>query len=291
MTIQWITEAPDTRPGSGLNTKIFAGGKAHLVYVVNNQLTYAIGSPGQLFVILIGGGPVASQVYQWIRHDNVLPSLQGNAVIQFDLALDSRGRTHLCFQGMQDQMTLGGVRHAVWDGSHFVPSPDVLCKPAPSTRGSGVAMAIAKDDAVHIAFFDSEWLGLRYATRAHDSDPFQIEDIDLLAGPYSSPSIAVGSGGEIGISYIVGTAWPHYALKYAEKMPSGWVTDTADPDTVPPMASTSPQLITNSLVIDANGVPHIAFFSGASGGPGIRHATWTTAGRSFWAIKIGRAHV
>src|SRR5262249_6787629 len=90
--------------------------------------------------------------------------------------------------------------------------------------------------------------------------------------------------GETGITYIV-EGHTGFQLIYAEKRPSGWIRDTADPDTAPFAVSAGPEQITNSLVIDANGVPHIAFFGGGPGGPGIRHATWTTAGRGFWAIS------
>ena len=57
MTIQWIAESPDRTSGSGENIRlcIDATGKAHLAYTESNRLTYAIGSPGQFFLVLTGG--------------------------------------------------------------------------------------------------------------------------------------------------------------------------------------------------------------------------------------------
>jgi hypothetical protein len=293
MSTQWISEVPDMTAGAGLNIRmtIDSARNVHVAYVVNNQLNYRIGSPGQVIVVLGGGGSlVGIQTYQWVRHDNVLPSSAWSVPTpQFDLAVDSKGRAHLCFQGieMQDHMMLGDVQHAVWNGSAFV-SEDVLPASAASTLLSGLAMTIASDDSVHIAFSDNH-LGLQYATRVHDADPFQLAVVDNRASNFSNLSIAVGSGGKTGISYIFDPG-SNAQLIYAEKMPAGWLLDTAVPGPITfgtsawAAALSLPLVGTNSLVIDPNGIPHIAFFNGGPGGPGIRHVTWTTAGRGFWAF-------
>ena len=72
---------------------------------------------------------------------------------------------------------------------------------------SGLAMTIAKDDSVHIAYVGTKSMNqavLKYATRARDSDPFYLEDVDTLDPFYlmSNLSIAAGPGGKIGISFI-----------------------------------------------------------------------------------------
>jgi hypothetical protein len=295
MSITWVAEVPDMKAGSGLNIRMAKDSerKVHLAYIVNNQLTYKIGTPGPISVVFRGSSIAAVQAYQWTSHDDVLPSsVWSLPSTPFDLAVDSRNRAHLCFPGieMQDQMTLGDVQHAIWDGSTFV-SADVLSPVAASTFPSGLAMTIANDDSVHIAFSDNQ-LGLRYATRAHDSDPFQLENVDTRAGTFSNLSIAVGSGGNTGVSYILKLtgAGNDAVLMYAEKMSSTWLLDTACPGpiTFGPGAWAAglglANVGTNSLVIDPNGVPHIAFFNAASGSPGIRHGTWTIAGRGFWAF-------
>jgi hypothetical protein len=74
-------------------------------------------------------------------------------------------------------------------------------------------------------------------------------------------------------------------LIYAEKTSNVWTTEFADPG---PMASGLPPNVagayfadrgTNSLILDANGAPHIAYFSA---GLGIRHGTRPPIPGSPW---------
>lgn len=278
MSIQWLAEVPDSTSDSGLNSRISvdAAGNVHLAYVVNTKLRYGIGSPGQLFLGgLTAGGPVVSQAYNWTFHEDVVPvPSSAEEDFWFDLAVDSKGRAHLCYLGVHGLYnSVGNLLHAAWDGLKFVPE-----QVQDSTFPRALAMAIAGDDSIHIAFSDTN--GLRYATRARDSDPFQLVDIDNYSDIFNL-SIAVGSGGNTGISYLLpsmGANAVGFQLIYAEKMPAGWVKDTADPA----LSNIGSGLGTNSLVIDANGVPHIAYYSG---GLGIRHGTWTSAGRGSWAFS------
>jgi hypothetical protein len=291
MTIQFISENPDATPGSGENIRfcIDATGKLHLAYTVNSQLTYATGTPGQFILVMTGTGPLITQTYQWNHHNNVLPSLTWNASSLFDLAVDSRNTAHLCFQGveMTDHMSLGDVQHAVWnDGTNQFVSVDILPANAPSTFLRGIAMTIAKDDSVHIAFSDQ--MGLHYAMRGAQALNFLLEDVDTKQNSsISTLSIAVGSGGTTGISYLFQLAPGGFQLRYAQRTgPAKWLLDTADPgplSTALPIAGLGefPMRGTNSLVIDANGVPHIAYCDSASR---IRHGTWTAAGQGFWAV-------
>src|SRR5581483_2184600 len=116
MTFNWRADVPDSTYESGNDIRITvdAGRRVHLAYVVNNYATlrYAIGTPPPPFK-LGGSMPVANGPYQWATHD-VMPWSFGR---QFDLAVDSEGTAHLCFQGFenQDHMTLGDVQHAMWD--------------------------------------------------------------------------------------------------------------------------------------------------------------------------------
>jgi hypothetical protein len=294
MSTQWIPEVPDMRADSGIDIRmaIDSAGNVHVAYIVNHQLTYAIGSPGAISLVLLGGLPVLFQTYQWTRHDNVLPSMEWSIPSPpFDLAVDSNNRAHLCFQGIEttDHMTLGDVQHAIWDGSRFE-SADVLPANAPSISLSGIAMAIASDDSVHIAYAGSN-TSLSYATRAHDADPFQRVEVDARTDRITNLSIAVGSSGQVGISYIIDQAGNNsLSVVYAEKQAGGWILDTAVPaplsfgSTMWGAGLSLPNLGTSSLVIDPNGVPHIACFNDGPGGPGLRHVTWTTAGRGFWTM-------
>jgi hypothetical protein len=157
-----------------------------------------------------------------------------------------------------------------------------------------VRMTIGKDDSVHIAYaLPTDQHGkatLKYATRAgaaKDTDPFQLTVIDNRSGRFSNVSIA-NSGGKTAVSYIT-EAWGNpnsFILIYAEKTsPTVWTTEVADPG---PMASGLPPNVagayfadqgTNSLVLDTNGAPHIAYFND---GLGIRHGTRAPTSGSSW---------
>jgi hypothetical protein len=294
MTILFVSEDPDPTFGSGENIRlcIDATGKLHLVYTENNQLTYATATPGPFTLVMTGTGPLITQKYQYDFHHNVVPGFGWGVMSLFDLAVDSQGTAHICFQGVQsiDHMNLGDVQHAVWNGNQFV-SMDILAANAPSVSLNGIAMTIAKNDSVHIAFCDQ--FGLHYAMRAPQASSFQVlEDVDTTQGSnISTLSIAVGSGGTTGISYIFRQAQApssDFQLRFAQRMGSAkWLLDTADPGPLPDTPAIAglgvfPMPGANSLIIDANGVPHIAY---CDAGFRIRHGTWTAAGQGFWAVS------
>jgi hypothetical protein len=181
------------------------------------------------------------------------------------------------------------LSHAVWDGAQFVLTA------VEKGLGSlwGLAMTIGTDDSVHIAYaLEPDAHGkatLKYATRAKGSVSFQLTTIDNRYGWFSNLSIA-NSAGKTGVSYINGV-YPNnnpnssFMLVYAEKTSNGWTTELADPG---PMASGLPPNVmgayyadrgTNSLILDNNGAPHIAYFSD---GLGIRHGTRPSAPGSQW---------
>lgn len=294
MTILFISDSPDSRPGSGENVRtcIDPAGTIHLAYTVNGQLTYATSSPGQFVLVSTGVGvPFITQAYQYTLHDNAMQSpLAWDSVSVFDLAVDSQGRAHLAFQGIEltDHMALGDVQHAVFDkGTNQFVSMDVLPANAPSVALRGIAMTIAKDDSVHIAYSDQ--FGLHYATRGANETDFHLQDVDTQQVGTSrcfNPSIAVGSGGTIGISYMFSNPpnqqpfGDFVQLRYAQKKTATtWIVDTADQGPLPgPILG---DIACNSLVIDANGVPHIAY---CDSGMRIRHGTWTAAGQGFWVV-------
>jgi hypothetical protein len=262
--------------------------RVHVAFVSNvatgggaNTLTYAIGTPdGPLQVF--GHAPlILLKQYQWQFHA-VLPPAQWTIVSLFDLALDSQGRAHLCFsdEGMDDDAQTPDLKHAVWDEKN---SQFDLTVVQQSSFASGLAMTIAKGDSVHIGFSDD--LGLHYATQTKAANSFHVEDVDTQRpATIRDVSIAVGSGGQIGISYLFlsGANSLGIQLRFAQKMPAAWIVDTADPGPVStaPMDSMHPG--TNSLVIDGFGLPHIAYFSA---GRGLCHGTRTTPGQFFWAMS------
>jgi hypothetical protein len=234
---------------------------------------HAIGTPRPLFVAPGARGAAVYGGYRWTVEDledasYSDPNYYWSDPNLNDLAIDSKGRLHLCLFN-QSQLS-----HAIWDDSagQFVLTAVEL------SLGSlwGLAMAIGKDDSVHLAYaLDPDAHGkatLKYATRAKDSDPFQLMPIDNRYGWFSNLSIA-NSGGKTGVSYINGVwanssmnpnASDSFVLVYAEKTSAGWTTELADPG---PMASGLPPNVfgayyadrgTNSLILDTNGAPHIA---------------------------------
>jgi hypothetical protein len=299
MLIQFISDSPDTaatpvpgnlgRPGSGDNVRICidSSGKIHLAYTVNNQLTYATSSPGQFILVPTSlGVPRFTQAFEYTLHDNAMPSpWNWDSISLFDLAVDSQGRAHLAFQGVEqtDRMTLGDVQHAVWDGNQFV-SANILAPGALSVILTGIAITIANDDSVHIAYADQ--FGLHYATRGASQTNFQLLDVDTQKGNRFNLSIAVGSGGTTGISYMFLSPPSQQLssgvvqLRYAQKMTAtSWIVDTADQG--PLQQAVLGEIGSNSLAIDAAGIPHIAYCDGAMR---IRHGTWTAAGQGFWVV-------
>ena len=276
MAVYWIAELPDRSGSNGSHTRIAIDGASnvHLLYVddTTTSLMHAIGTPRPFTP---GGGAAAVYGgYQW-----TLENLEGASFSDpnyywsdpdyNDLAVDSKGRLHLCLFNMSQ------LSHAVWDDS----AGQFVLTVLERNLGSlwGVAMTIGKDDSVHIAYaLNPDAHGkatLKYATRAtgaKDTDPFQLMPIDNRYGWFSNLSIAT-SGGKTGVSYINGV-WASssmnpnssdsFMIVYAEKTTStGWTTELADPG---PMASGLPPNVfgayyadrgTNSLIFDTNGAP------------------------------------
>ncbi len=297
MTIHWIGDVPGFPASpygvadSGFINAIAVDAeyRVHVAFVsniatggVHNTLTYAIGTPdGPLQVF--GHLPlIMLRQYQW-QFFAVLPPAQWTALSLFDLALDSQGSAHLCFseEDTDDHVQTPDLKHGVWNETNSQFDLSMVQK---SSFASGLAMTIAKDDSVHIAFSDD--LGLHYATQANGSNSFQVAEVDKQQpATIRDVSIAVGSGGQIGISYIfqlTGANTLGFQLRYAQTMPTGWNVDTADPGPVITVPMNSMHPGANSLVIDGFGLPHIAYFSSSRG---LCYGTRTTPGQFFWAMS------
>jgi hypothetical protein len=234
MSIYWIPELPDDAPYTGSDTRIAidSGGVVHLLYVngTTSSLRYAKGKLDAFFIFPGGATPIGGR-YSWTKTDIDVPFADPSL---FDLAVDSRGRAHLCFSGELPGSVLGSVIHAVWDETAGQFARTAL---QAAEELWGLTMTIAKDDSVHIAYaFETQenHFLLKYATRAGESDPFHLEDVDPLTGSISNLSIAAGSAGKIGISYIHHVvdnrqhpSLDEFHLLYAEKAGSGWRKDSA----------------------------------------------------------------
>ena len=288
--IYWIAELPDNSPYTGTTTRIAvdSGGVVHLVYVnpTTVSLRYAKGKLDTFFIFETDLGTRIGLKYKWTITEIEPPWADWNSL---DLAVDSKGRAHLCFIGELPGSVLATLIHAVWDetAGQFARTEVVHIGGT-----SGLAMTIAKDDSVHIAYVGtkSNQAVLKYATRARDSDPFYLEDVDTLDPFYliSNLSIAAGPGGKIGISYIIqNPSHDDFQLDYAEQTANGWRKASFGwgvmglPPNVPG-AYFNEQRGTNSLVFDVSGVPHIAHFAD---GLGLRHATFTSPSWNNFLIE------
>jgi len=283
MAVMLIADVPDNAASSGTDLRIAVDGKGtlHLAYIALNPsnnlvLRHAVGTP-QL-ALMQSGGFFTDVSYQW-SHVDVLALPPGLFQLRFDLALDSQGTPHLCFESSRedDHTFVPELLHLVLDGS---PAEHVYDF---SSLGSfGLAMTIAKDDSIHIALSDE--LGVHHATRTRNASAFQTETVDNRRNTFFDLSIAIGSAGPTGISYIRKytdlNGGALFQLLYAERTNGGWVSDVADPGPIASGIPPSPFSArgTNSLVVDTHGVPHIAY---CIHGLGIRHAT-RTAGAGSW---------
>ena len=295
MTIQWIAELPDGA-GSGSHTRMVLDGtgNVHLLYVsdITDSLMHAVGTPKSLPQVgsplgLVGGGFVVG--HQWTVEDLESasysdPNYHYSDSDLNDLAFDSQGRLHLCL------CTMDQLSHAVQDASgQFVLTAveQKLGTPA------DLRMTIGKDDAVHIAYAlgaDSHGNStLKHASRASDSAPFQVETVDHRRGWYTNVLIAT-SGPKTAVSYINGV-WGTsgnntFALMYAEKTSGAWTAEVADPG--PGASGFLPNVPgavfadrgANSLILDSNGAPFIAYFSD---GVGLRVRSRAPAAGSPWS--------
>jgi len=296
MTIQWIAELPDGA-GSGSHTRMVVDGAGivHLLYVddVTDSLMLATGTPRFLPQVQspLGSAGVGFIVgHQWALEDleNASysdPTYHWSDPDLNDLALDSQGRLHLCLCNM-DQ-----VSHAVRD-----PNGQFVLTAVEKKLGTpaDVRMTIGKDDAVHFAYAlgtDSHGNAtLKHASRASGSASFLVETVDHRRGWFSNVSVAT-SGAKVAISYINGV-WgtsggnDTFALMYAEKTTGPWAVEVANPG---PGASGFPPNVpgavfadrgANSLILDNNTAPTIAFFTD---GVGLRIATRAPAAGSAWS--------
>ena len=296
MAIYWIPERPDPSGSNGSHTRmaIDGAGTTHLLYVsdITLSLLHATGTPRQLFPV--PGGGFHSGLFQWTLEDlgNARysdPSFYSPEPYLNDLAIDSKGRLHLCLNNTEHLSNTEQLSHALFDASTGV----FMISPVDKLKVAGLAMTIANDDSVHIAYetySDSHGKStLRYATHAMDNDPFVVTQVDHRSGNLSNPSIATG-GGKVAISYInrvtTATGSAAFTLLYAEKTPTtGFTTEVADPG--PGASGVPPNVIgalfadqgANSLVLSSDGSPLVAYFNA---GLGIRCGRRASAAGSVW---------
>jgi hypothetical protein len=269
---------------------IDAARRVHMVFVAtlfgqqSRSLYYGIGTPGGGLVIF-GDPSIFVTKYAWPQQA-FYPVVQPAQFVEgrvFDLAVDSKGVAHVCLQGaspVNEGVASPQVNHAVFNAAagKFDP-PDVLeALYAPND----VSIAIAADDSIHIAYTDQ--IGLHYVTgRAASGFAATTVDADTEISCLNV-SIAVNATGAVGISYLYEVRDGQVdagavRLGYAQKTASGWRLATPEGG---PLNGMDGQVklyppVTNSLYLDDEGVPHIAYFYL---GRGLQHATLAASGWS-----------
>ena len=178
MALQFFADLPDTagRSGTHLKLAVDSTGTLHLAYIALNAsnqvvLRHAVGIPQRALIRV--GGFFVDVSYQW-SHVDVLALPPGLPDVQFDLAVDSHGTPHICFESTRedDHVLVPELLHLALDGS----MPDHVFDFS-SMGGFGLAMTITNDDSIHIAL--SGEVGLRHAVQNRNASAFQVEPEEI----------------------------------------------------------------------------------------------------------------
>ncbi len=129
------------------------------------------------------------------------------------------------------------------------------------------SIAVDSDGFPHMAYYDSHWEDLKYATPSRVAGPdWVISPVDTVGEVGKMPSIALDSSGSPHISYY---GFDH--LKYAEYTAPTWAVET--------VYSTG-YWASCSLVLDFNEDPRISYYDSSNGD--LKYASW--AG-TVWFIE------
>jgi hypothetical protein len=177
------------------------------------------------------------------------------------LALDADGRPHISYLHNESE----SIRYAYRDGDGWhVETVD------PSTWNvSATSLALDPLGNPHVAYIAN---GLRHAYR--DEGGWHVDTIDPAGDPGARVSLAIDAMGRLHISYRMSdTPKPSVALRYAYRDGDGWHLETIDADGDVGEHS--------SLVLDAAGHPHIAYYVGYP----YHHLRYASRGTTTWYIE------
>jgi hypothetical protein len=201
--------------------------------------------------------------------DDDTEAVQYNRGYYLDMALDAQGRPWLAYREGERgilQVARGAgdpaVFDTVWDVDGF---PDTSGPIPVGGFDGGYYASIVIDDAnaPHVAHWNAEDGGLRYATLVGDA--WEAEDVEEgEVGQFTS--IAVVDGAPMISYYDYGAG----ALKVARKTSTGWqdeVVDAGDvgPDAVEAGLEAADVGLYSHLFVDASGAPWIAYYDRANG--------------------------
>jgi hypothetical protein len=179
---------------------------------------------------------------------------------QLSLALDAGGHPHIAYNdAMHSELKYSVKRDANW----VIETPDLSEK-----VGLDASLALDTVDNAHIAYrhqgefvpfpapapdYGREKYDLRYASNV--GGVWKVEQVDIAGSVGWYASIAVDASNRPHIAYYEMTRWMRESnLKFATKSGMDWTVETVDTALGSPNHS--------SLVLDAQGNPHIAYYDG-----------------------------
>jgi hypothetical protein len=196
------------------------------------------------------------------------------------LALDGAGRPHI---GYLDSTTYD-LKYAWHDGTSW----HVETVDGGGDVGYELSMALETSGRPHISYYKTTNRNLKYAW--HDGSGWHIETVDNVGDVGRYPSLAVDSSGQVHISYHAYGSWEggDESLKYARHDGTGWHIETV---------ATGWEVGQNtSLVLDADGRPHISYEEDFGDLAGLRYAWYDGAawhveavpdpGRVGWSTSL-----
>jgi hypothetical protein len=196
------------------------------------------------------------------------------------LALDSGGRVHVAYTKIDAGVGFFSLKY-VTNQLGSADAWDILPIDAPPNKSVGAYNSIFIDSAdhVHVAYYSTGDLALKYATSSAWPTWF-TQTVDSQGNVGQDTDIVVDAAGGIHISYFDET---NDSLKYAYKPAAGaWSTETvldlacATPDD--PNCRVGEY---TSIGLDSSGNPHIIFYTNTYGY--LQHATKSSGS---WSIEI-----
>ncbi len=188
-----------------------------------------------------------------------------DAAGETSLALDQSGKPHILYQNLSTHKMI----YRSYEGPGWLPQDvDPL-----SNVEDFSSMVLDQQDIAHIVYRDSKTSTLKYARQ--NGATFNIEDIDTDNPCGTEPSLQVDALGFAHVSYFYNET---RVLKYARQTASGW-----DIHEVELLGDSYVSGIGySSLVLDADGNPHIAYFDEYANK--LKYAYWSAG--NFLTVTV-----
>jgi len=174
-----------------------------------------------------------------------------------EMALDQNGNPHIAYSDV-DKFNL---QYTFWNGDSWVFATPDTSTLSSGWVGVGTSIAVDKNGAPYIAYFDVNHRKLKRVSRV--GDQWKREEVDTLVGAadrIERTSIKLDSKGDPHIAYFDGGLG---VLKYASKTESGWEIETIDDSGNSGMFP--------SLDLTKDDVPYIAYYDSNDGMLKVAH--------------------